>query len=106
MYASYTKAAESHVTDEVLWRKDGSSFPVDYSSMPIIKEQQGHGRGGNLSGHHRAQAGRSKRIDILAEIGRLIGSTLDIEEVYERFAAEARKLIPFDRLAVNLYQNP
>ena len=39
---------------------------------------------------------------VIAEIGRLIGSTLDIDEVYERFAAEARKLIPFDRLAVNL----
>jgi PAS domain S-box-containing protein len=41
-------------------------------------------------------------MEIIAEIGRLIGSTLDIDEVYERFAAEARKLIPFDRLAVNL----
>ncbi|MHB8908132.1 MAG: response regulator [Syntrophales bacterium] len=39
---------------------------------------------------------------IIAEIGRLISSTLDIDAVYERFAAEARKLIPFDRLAVNL----
>ncbi|MCX5825040.1 MAG: diguanylate cyclase [Deltaproteobacteria bacterium] len=38
----------------------------------------------------------------IAEIGRLIGSTLEIDEVYERFAAEARKLIPFDRLNVNL----
>jgi diguanylate cyclase (GGDEF)-like protein/PAS domain S-box-containing protein len=38
MYASYAKAADSHVTDEVLWRKDGSSFPVKYSSMPIIKD--------------------------------------------------------------------
>jgi diguanylate cyclase (GGDEF)-like protein/PAS domain S-box-containing protein len=38
MYASYTKATECHVTDEVLWRKDGSSFPVEYSSMPITKD--------------------------------------------------------------------
>ena len=40
---------------------------------------------------------------VIAEIGRLISSTLDIDEVYERFAAEAKKLIPFDRLAVNLH---
>jgi len=39
---------------------------------------------------------------VIAEIGRLISSTLDINAVYERFAAEARKLIPFDRLAVNV----
>jgi diguanylate cyclase (GGDEF)-like protein/PAS domain S-box-containing protein len=41
-------------------------------------------------------------IAVIAEIGRLIGSTLDIHEVYERFAAEAKKLIPFDRIAVNV----
>ena len=40
---------------------------------------------------------------VIAEIGRVIGSTLNIDEVYERFATEARKLIPFDRLAVNLH---
>jgi hypothetical protein len=39
---------------------------------------------------------------VIADIGRLIGSTLDIDEVYERVAAEARKLLPFDRLTVNL----
>lgn len=38
MYASYTKAADSHVMDEALWRKDGSNFPVEYSSMPITKD--------------------------------------------------------------------
>ena len=46
-----------------------------------------------------------QEIAILADIGRLIGSTLNIDEVYEQFAAEARKLIPFDRLNVNL-NNP
>jgi len=39
---------------------------------------------------------------IMAEIGRIISSTLNIEEVYERFAEEVRKLIPFDRLVINL----
>ena len=37
---------------------------------------------------------------VMAEVGRIIGSTLDIEEVYERFAAEVRKLIHFDRILV------
>jgi diguanylate cyclase (GGDEF)-like protein/PAS domain S-box-containing protein len=39
---------------------------------------------------------------VIAEIGRLISSTLNIDDVYERFTAEVRKLIDFDRLAVNL----
>jgi PAS domain S-box-containing protein len=38
---------------------------------------------------------------IVAEIGRIISSTLNIEEVYERFSEEARKLIPFDRIMIN-----
>jgi PAS domain S-box-containing protein len=40
---------------------------------------------------------------ILAAIGRLISSTLNIDEVYERFALEARKLIHFDSITINLY---
>ena len=39
---------------------------------------------------------------IVAEIGRIISSTLNIEEVYERFAGEACKLIPFDGIAINI----
>ncbi|MDO9110778.1 MAG: PAS domain S-box protein, partial [Desulfatirhabdiaceae bacterium] len=38
IYDSYTHAANSHVTDGVFWRKDGSSFQVEYSSMPIIQD--------------------------------------------------------------------
>jgi two-component system cell cycle sensor histidine kinase/response regulator CckA len=39
---------------------------------------------------------------IMAEIGRIISSTLNIEEVYESFANEAQKLIPFERVSINL----
>ena len=42
---------------------------------------------------------------VMAEIGRIISSTMNIEEVYERFAVEAHKLIPFDRIVVAL-NNP
>ncbi|RPI99572.1 MAG: GAF domain-containing sensor histidine kinase, partial [Deltaproteobacteria bacterium] len=44
----------------------------------------------------------AKENAVVAEIGRIIGSTLDIEEVYERFAEEVRKIIPFDRIVINL----
>ena len=43
-------------------------------------------------------------MEVLAEIGRVIGSSLDIHEVYEPFAAMVRKLIPCDSLMVNLYE--
>ncbi len=39
---------------------------------------------------------------IIAEIGRTVGSTLNIDEVYERVASEVRRLIPCDRLMLTL----
>ncbi len=37
----------------------------------------------------------------MAVIGQIISSTLDLNEVYERFAEEVQKLIPFDRIVIN-----
>ena len=39
---------------------------------------------------------------IIAKIGRVVGSTLDLNQVYERVATEASKLIPYDRILVTL----
>jgi len=39
---------------------------------------------------------------LIAEMGSIISSTLNIEEVYQQFAEKARKLIPFDRVVINL----
>ena len=39
---------------------------------------------------------------VMAEIGRVISSSSEIDEVYEAFAQEFRKLVPFDWITVNL----
>lgn len=44
----------------------------------------------------------SRENDALAEIGRIVNSSLDIEEVFERTVQQVRKLIPFDRIAITL----
>ncbi len=56
-----------------------------------------------LRRNHAVTERLAQEMAVIAEIGRLIGSTLDIEEVYERFAAETQKLLLFDSLTVNLY---
>ncbi len=38
----------------------------------------------------------------LAQIGQIISSTLYIDDIYEKFAETARKLIPFDRISITL----
>jgi len=46
---------------------------------------------------------REKRaVEMVAEIGRIISSTLEIDKVYELFAVEVGKAIPFDRIAINI----
>ena len=40
MYQALRDHAGTHVTDECFWRRDGSSFPVEYWSHPIIYEGQ------------------------------------------------------------------
>ena len=39
---------------------------------------------------------------LLAEIGMIISSSLEISDVYEGFARQVRQLIPFDRIAISL----
>ncbi len=37
MYFSHVDGTDHHVTNEVLWRRDGTPIPVEYTSMPIKK---------------------------------------------------------------------
>ena len=40
---SYREQSELHVTDEVFWRRDGSSFPVEYWAHPMRVDSQVQG---------------------------------------------------------------
>jgi PAS domain S-box-containing protein len=40
IYAAFMDGEVHIVTDEVFWRKDGSSFPVEYISTPILERDQ------------------------------------------------------------------
>ena len=39
---------------------------------------------------------------LLSQVGQIVSSTLDIDEVYDRFSAEMKKLVEFDRMAINI----
>jgi two-component system sensor histidine kinase/response regulator len=43
MHHTLTRGTIAKIDDEILWRKDGSHFPVEYSSVPI-------GKSGNITG--------------------------------------------------------
>jgi PAS domain S-box-containing protein len=75
--ATCITATQNHVTDEVLWRKDGRSFPVEYSSTPIIKD------------------------------GKVIGAVVTFRDITERMQAEKElkeqmdELERFNRLTID-----
>ena len=49
----------------------------------------------------RAQRRLAQESQVMAEIGQEISSSLEIEEVYERFAELVRKILPFDWITIN-----
>lgn len=40
IYATMLDGISRQVTNEVFWRKDGTSFPVEYTSTPVYKDDQ------------------------------------------------------------------
>jgi len=40
IYNTMRDGIERKITNEVFWRKDGSSFPVEYTSTPVFKEEK------------------------------------------------------------------
>ena len=40
IYAAFKDGRVHHVDDEVFWRKDGTSFPVEYTSTPILHDNK------------------------------------------------------------------
>lgn len=64
IYAAFKDGIVHHVDDEVLWRKGGTSFPVDYTSTPIWED------------------------------GRLVGAVVTFQDITERKCAqEARETL-------------
>jgi len=105
-----------------LVKKDGSKFPALVHTRPIFKEGIPVGLRGiavditelkkteeklrEKEAVARKLAEEARQLaeenEVIAEIGRIISSTLHIEEVYEGFAKEVRKLIPFDKISINI----
>jgi PAS domain S-box-containing protein len=104
-----------HLGEVTHVRRDGTKFPCETSSV-LFKDK--HGRQASVliirditertraeealrEGERRAKRG-SDLNRTMAELGKIIGSTLRIEEVYEQFAAAVKRIIPFDRIMIGL----
>ena len=60
IYSSYREGKIYHASDEIFWRKDGSHFPVEYMSTPIM--ENGRPAGAVLTFKDIAERIRTERI--------------------------------------------
>jgi GAF domain-containing protein len=84
------------------WQSTG---PSTYSKTDFtLAEQIGSQIAGALANSqlHTDLERESDDREALAEIGRIISSSLAIEDVYERFAESVSDLIPWDRIVINV----
>ena len=94
-------------TEFRILRADGDVRWIQCRTFPIRNEQGDVYRYAgtvddvtDLRDVERAAARLAHENDVLADIGQIISSSLDIDEVYQRFAGHVRKLIPFDKIDI------
>jgi PAS domain S-box-containing protein len=112
----YTTGEPYRAFDWGIVRKDDTKRFVE-SSVSLLKDAKGKPIGFRGIVHDitdrkfaeealRRSEEEAKRLAqenaLMAEIGEIISSTLNIEEVYEGFADEVLKIIPFDRIVINI----
>ncbi len=112
---AYKTGEPGKIVDYEIIRKDGAQRYVE-TSFSIMRDSSGKPIGfrgiiRDITERKKAEETlrrseeTAKRLAqenaIMAEIGRIVSSTLNIEEIYEHFAEEVKKLIPFDRIAIN-----
>ena len=88
-------------------RKDGNSVPLEIG-LSFVPTESGSIALAFISditdrrAAEEAERRWAEETSVMAEIGRVISSSLDINEVYESLGEEIRNLIPFDRFGMGL----
>ncbi len=110
IYVGFQKGESVHRDDEVFWRKDGTSFPVEYWSNLIVRE--GETKGAvitfiDISGRKRTEEGLRKseeRNRSLLQINNAIIRNVSQETLLRSISEALQGVNSFDRCAITLYQ--
>jgi PAS domain S-box-containing protein len=80
------------VSTEIFWRKNGTSFPVEYSACPIL--EGGLAKGVVIAFTDITERKRAEELShALVEINADISSTLEIDQIMQKVVCEATKAI-------------
>ena len=110
IYIGFQKGESVHRDDEVYWRRDGTSFPVEYWSHPVVRE--GRTLGAvitfiDITERKRAEAALRKseeRSRSLLQINNAIITNLTQRTLLHSISEALHRVISFDRCAITLYE--
>src|ERR1700761_7410310 len=110
IYLGFQKNENVHRDDEVFWRKNGTSFPVEYWSHIVIREGKTLGAVIpfiDITERKQAEAALRKSEELnrsLLQINNAIITNLTQEALLRSISEALHRVISFDRCAITLYQ--
>src|SRR5215213_5907185 len=110
IYIGFHENRGVHIDDDVFWRKDGTSFPVEYWSHPLIRDGKTAGAVitfFDITERKKAEEALRKseqRQHSLLEINNAIINNLTQEALFSSAYEAIRSVVSFDRAAFLLYQ--
>jgi formate hydrogenlyase transcriptional activator len=99
-----------HIDDDIFWKKDGSSFPVEYWSHPLVRESKTVGAVVtflDISERREVEEALRKseqRKRTLLEINNAIINNLAQDALFASAYEAIQRVVPFERAAFLLYQ--
>src|SRR5258705_5656211 len=110
IYVGFHENRGVHIDDDIFWRKDGTSFPVEYWSHTLVRDGKTVGAVitfFDITERKRAEEALRKseqRKRTLLEINNAIINNLTQEALFASAYEPIRRVVPFDRAAFLLYQ--
>ena len=110
IYIGFHENRGVHIEDDIFWRKDGTHFPVEYWSHPLVRDGKTVGAVVTFFDiSKRRQAEKTlkeseERKRTLLEINNAIINNLTQEALFASAYEAIRRVVPFDRAAFLFYQ--
>ncbi len=110
IYVGFHKNLGVHIDDDIFWRKDGTSFPVEYWSHPMLRDGKTVGAVitfFDITERKKAEEALLKseqRKCSLLEVNNAIINNLTQEALFASAYEAIRRVVSFDRAAFLLHQ--